>query len=252
MATMERRSNPFGLLFWLVGFVVVVAIAFMAMVGNMRGESYAEYQPSEQVAAVSPSTLQQQVDYNPMDLQAQLDQMVLGDDVTLDLVEGQDFVAAQRINGVLYAIDGQILQDAEVGILLPGGSFFPVPMPNREQFEHAARSRGSLLKVLLVYELVRMQPNGLYCGPSSNRCAITARAFEIGTVAVVFANNSVANAPSFGPIRTVIFQSTGVDVNQVRRSTCLTYQLYPVFGYDPQFEPIPVGTGRCFELGNIN
>lgn len=250
MATMERRSGGFGFLLIVAIAAVLLLVAF-AVVGNMRGKSHTPYQPPAQ-PVVSQTSQNQQVMINPTDLQNTMSQLAVVDDVILDLVDGEDFTLAQMLDGVLYAVDGSIAAGASVGILSPSGQFLPIPPFVEEQLRHAAESRGSMLKVLLVYELVRMQPDGLYCGLTSGRCVVTATTHEIGQVAVVFVNGGTATTPVLVRPVTVIFRSRGVPIAPVRMSSCASWQIYPAPMFEVVYEPPPAGSGTCLNNGNTD
>jgi hypothetical protein len=115
---------------------------------------------------------------------------------------------------------------------------------------HAAQSRGSVLKVMLAYEYVRLHSTELYCGASvyrgQLRCIVIAHEPVLGAIALLIENVGSPESPSFGRPVTIIFRSRGANVYAVRISSCASFRILPLpLNYEPVFEPPPLGSGKC-------
>ncbi|MCA9368891.1 MAG: hypothetical protein H6773_02610 [Pseudomonadales bacterium] len=165
----------------------------------------------------------------------------------------------QPLNEIAEMLELPSISASELAMASANSVSWPIPdFPdwNHEDWKHAAESRGSMLKVLLAFELIRhAQQAELYCGSTEYsqfgglRCIVVAYDPVIGAVAMVFNNAGSVAQPKWGSAVTIIFKTSAggrVDVRQLRLSSCSSLRVYPLpVVFDPIFEPPLVGEGRC-------
>lgn len=129
------------------------------------------------------------------------------------------------------------------------------PEWDEQAFKHPIEKRG-YLKTFLAYEALVHTADAVYWSPVTGKLVITTYDPYVGLIAGIFigpTNPLMDSSITLERPVTVIFQSGGVVLEQVRRSTCLSWQVLPTTQYDPKFEPVgtsPIAIGRCLELGN--
>lgn len=124
---------------------------------------------------------------------------------------------------------------------------------------HAAQTRKTLITLAIAYNVLRFYGSEVYYAPTSGKLLVIARDPVAGVVAGIFHGTTNLDTGQFtlDTLVTVIFQYHNskaglVNVDQVRRSGCHTWQLYaPPPVYNSVYEPISAGgTGTCQINGN--
>jgi hypothetical protein len=130
---------------------------------------------------------------------------------------------------------------------------------------HAAQQRAwPLMFTIIAYAYVKDSPDMVFYGPTSGRLLILRIDAIWGVIGLVFAAPLNAAPPNILPdadripvangLITILYdRSNNIDstIDRYRRSDCASWKLYPGIDHDPNFEPPPIGRGRCLENGNV-
>lgn len=163
-----------------------------------------------------------------------------------------DVIALVIISGSAYYLIAQ--SNVDVGVLNP--NLPHIPETDWPGIEHAASHRAwPIMFTMIVYSFASHSPDGVFYGPSSGRILVI-KQISAGTVGLIFGSQpNLLPDPSHLPIAdnliTVVINAKG-RVDQIRMSDCASWQLAPALGYNPIFEPPPVGSGTCLKNGNFS
>jgi hypothetical protein len=164
-------------------------------------------------------------------------------------------LAAQLNLPPVTTAPGGGLDNVSMSTIAADGTMIPLPEwdPELPGFSHAGVSRGSILRVLLVYEAIRHTADKLYCSPAALRCIVATTDPVIGIMAAIFNVSDAVNPVITSPVTVIFNGNVGADLRLVRLSSCASWQILPLPAlHEAHYEPKPVGMGTCLEKGNIN
>lgn len=244
MNATASRSNPAGMLL-LVGFMVAIGFWAVSSLGKGGGATGA-VQQVQQVQAV------------------QVQQAVApAAKVAVTAWTAKMAKALPAIDESWFASNLSYIEE---------GVITNVPPADDDQLRHAMEQRGIAIgkcglgqkteygkkafeagyfKVHMCYDFMRDNMTAVFFSPTGASVLVVAQKAGYPTIVGVF--RAVTNAGQligYGSPITLLIDN--VNLVQARTASCASMQVWQKPGFEPAFEPPPVGKGRCLELGNVH
>jgi hypothetical protein len=128
----------------------------------------------------------------------------------------------------------------------------PVVWPewDPDVFGHAIEQRDGLFKTFLAYQALSHTADSVYYAPHSGKILVTTYDPYVGTIAGIFLGPDPTKSDTITlekPV-TILLGTQGAETQQIRVSSCMTWEVFPILQYDPAYEPF--NQGRCLDNGN--